>query len=119
MNTKKAWRKKTKKLLKHSLNFWGHSKQTIKTRDEEGNIVDKKVKYVYFEDQVKIEKDKNTGKIIYKFFGVPVSEANSIYMENVGRKSQDKRRLYMPDDSEFIIEVQSDKEKENLFKGVK
>ena len=119
MNTKKAWRKKTKKLLKHSLNFWGHSKQTIKTRDEEGNIVDKKVKYVYFEDQVKIEKDKNTGKIIYKFFGVPVSEANSIYMENVWRKNQDKRRLYMPDDSQFIIEVQSDKEKENLFKGVK
>ena len=100
-------------------NRYFEKEQTIKTRDEEGNIVDKKVKYVYFEDQVKIEKDKNTGKIIYKFFGVPVSEANSIYMENVGRKSQDKRRLYMPDDSEFIIEVQSDKEKENLFKGVK
>ena len=100
-------------------NRYFEKEQTIKTTDEEGNIVDKKVKYVYFEDQVKIEKDKNTGKIIYKFFGVPVSEANSIYMENVGRKSQDKRRLYMPDDSEFIIEVQSDKEKENLFKGVK
>ena len=100
-------------------NRYFEKEQTIKTRDEEGNIVDKKVKYVYFEDQVKIEKDKNTGKIIYKFFGVPVSEANSIYMENVGRKNQDKRRLYMPDDSEFIIEVQSDKEKENLFKGVK
>ena len=40
-------------------------------------------------------------------------------MENVGRKNQDKRRLYMTDDSQFIIEVQSDKEKENLFKGVK
>ena len=100
-------------------NRYFEKEQTIKTRDEEGNIVDKKVKYVYFEDQVKIEKDKNTGKIIYKFFGVPVSEANSIYMENVGRKNQDKRRLYMPDDSQFIIEVQSDKEKENLFKGVK
>ena len=100
-------------------NRYFEKEQTIKTTDEEGNIVDKKVKYVYFEDQVKIEKDKNTGKIIYKFFGVPVSEANSIYMENVGRKNQDKRRLYMPDDSQFIIEVQSDKEKENLFKGVK
>ena len=100
-------------------NRYFEKEQTIKTRDEEGNIVDKKVKYVYFEDQVKIEKDKNTGKIIYKFFGVPVYEANSIYMENVGRKNPDKRRLYMPDDTQFIIEVQSDKEKENLFKGVK
>ena len=39
MNTKKAWRKETKKLLKNSLNFWGHS-------NEKHNLFPKELRYL-------------------------------------------------------------------------
>ena len=48
-------------------------------------------------------------------YGVPISEANSIYMENVGRQESNRRRLYMPDDTEFIKEFSNKKDMEIFF----
>lgn len=89
--------------------------QTLVNYDEFGNKKETVVKYVYFKYQVQEIKDNKTGKITYRAYGVPISEANSIYMENVGRQESNRRRLYMPDDTEFIKEFSNKKDMEIFF----
>ena len=88
---------------------------TFENYDKSGKKIENKINYVYFKDQVQKIKDPKTKTTIYRAYGIPVSEANSLYMENVGRKNNDRRKLYTPDDLQVVKEFFNEKDMNDFF----